>query len=98
MATFEYLHTWIIAAEDVDEDDVDEGGEVPYLYAQVQGQLNSLGRQGWELVDMTPHWEWTYDTVDVTLEYDAGESTLEAPFAVPDHISGWYCTFRRLLV
>ena len=88
MPNFEYLHIEIPAAESEDD---------PYPDESIQQELNRLGQQGWELVNMTPHWEWTYDTVNVTLEYDPGESTLEAPFAVPDHISGWYCTFRRLL-
>ena len=82
MATFEYLHIWISAAEDVDEE-----GEVPYLHESVQGELNGLGQEGWELVNMTPHWEWAYETMDV------GDA--EVPYSMPDYISGWYCTFKR---
>ena len=87
MANFEYLHTRIIAAEDVDEE---EEGEVPYLDEYVQGELNRLGQEGWELVNMTPDWEWAYDSPRGAL--------VEASYSFPDYISGWYCTFKRPLV
>ena len=98
MATFEYLHIWIPAAE---EDEDDEEDEILYPYGSIQTELNRLGQQGWELVNMTPHWEWTYDSIDVGHEYSSIPGTeppeyeAEAPYSVPDYISGWYCTFKR---
>ncbi|MBI4282172.1 MAG: DUF4177 domain-containing protein [Chloroflexi bacterium] len=97
MANFEYLHTWILYDDNEDSEDEES----------LESQLNRLGQQGWELVNMTPHWEWTYDPITQIHEYQAVSEfgpdamptkyTVEAPYSFPDYIRGWYCTFKRSL-
>jgi hypothetical protein len=76
MSEFEYLHTFIGAAE----------SNKTYPAELVEEQLNKLGQRGWELVNMTPDWAWVYE-----------DALYSSPDSVPDHIQGWYCTFKRSL-
>ena len=87
---FEYRHTWIEA----DRND-----------QKIQDRLNDYGRGGLELVAIVPDHVWEQATVSQDHEYQ-GEGqfgpdalpttyTVEAPYAMPVEISGWYCTFKR---
>jgi hypothetical protein len=102
MTKVEYRHIWIPSG-----DKNDAGDETPYSFEQMEEELNRRGEQGWELVNMTPDWEWNVATIDVTHEYQGAsedgpdalptEYSTEAPYSYPWYISGWYCTFKRPL-
>ena len=93
MPAFEYLHTWISVAED---EESDEDSDYDYLY--VQAELNGLGQEGWELMSMTPDWEWDVETTTQEHYPESGEQyDVRAPYSFPRFISGWFCTFKRAL-
>ena len=88
MRAFEYLHKYIFTT-------------APRFTSSrdVQEDLNALGREGWELVDMTPDWKWTSETIGQEhiggSEFGGLYYGVDAPYSVPDYIDGWYCTFKR---
>ena len=89
---FEYRHISVEAKRNVEE---------RYPAQEIQDTLNGFGREGWELVAIVPDWEWDHETVSQDHEvqeegrYPTTTYTVEAPYSVPVHISGWYCTFKR---
>jgi hypothetical protein len=91
MGAFEYQHILIDAASSSES----------YPSGLVEEQLNKLGQEGWELVNMTPDWEWAGEAIAVSDEYEAVSKIppygVDAPYAVLDYVRGWYCTFKRCL-
>lgn len=84
---WEYKHLYLSASPAGDESGALGGIKArvgSYPYVQIQDALNGLGRRGWELIKMEPH--WFYERVGVSM---AAEVTR------PRAISGWYCTFKR---
>ena len=80
MVRFEYRHKYIPADNAI--------GSEKYNDEHIKQELNKLGEDGWELVSMTPDWEWVSSQT-----CDAGD--IEAPYSYPNRIEGWYCTFKR---
>jgi hypothetical protein len=96
MRAFEYLNTYVDAVE----------SSGTYQSQLVEEQLNKLGQEGWELVNMTPDWVWEYETISQQHDYYSAEFGspgavesyyVDAPYSEPDYIAGWYCTFKGSL-
>lgn len=95
MPRFEYLHEHINVQGEYEQAYIQD-----YPSEEVADYLNQRGEQGWELVNMTPHWEWDHDSVNQVHVYgdslhEAQEFDVGAPYSIPSHISGWYCSFKR---
>lgn len=88
MASWQYKHIHLRAARTEEKAAGVLGGvrpEVgPYPYQEIEEMLNRLGKEGWELVSMEPH--WFLEQVDL----GAAKEVTRAKA-----ITGWHCTFKR---
>ena len=69
-----------------------------YAWDEVNKKLNELGRDGWELLHIEPHWIWgnmVYGAPMWAVMLNDSRRKVEAAASYPEYIVGWYCTFRR---
>lgn len=97
--TYEYLHEEIEARAPSDEKVAYTDGDNRFSYegkkevrsnydsAMVTGHLAARGAEGWDLVQMEPHWShYIREFLAPGIGYG---------FTHPSHIVRWYLTFRR---
>ena len=101
---FEYYHVFIEAQELEGTGKRSLFGLGPeqmrnvYAWADVNKQLNELGRHGWELLHFEPHWIWgnmAYGAPMWARMLNDSRRKVEAMASYPEYIVGWYCTLRR---